>query len=70
MQFAAKEVSGLTSKPEEQDWNSAKRLARFFKDNKRVVIEYMFQKRPEKVVAWSDATLQAASAREGLPREE
>ena len=25
-QFAAKEISGFTSKPEEQDWKSAKRL--------------------------------------------
>ncbi len=28
MQFAAKETSRLTSKPEEQDWKSAKWLAR------------------------------------------
>ncbi len=54
MQFAAKEISRFTSKPEEQDWRSAKRLARYLQDNKRVVIEYEFQKLPEKVVAWSD----------------
>ena len=54
MQFAAKEVSRFTSKPEEQDWSSAKRSARQLKDNKRVVIEYKFQRMPEKVVAWSD----------------
>ncbi len=45
MHFAAKEVSRFTSKPEEQGWSSAK----------RVVIEYEFQKMPEKVVVWSDA---------------
>ena len=42
------------SKPEEQDWRSAKRLARYLKANKRVVVEYKFQKLPEKVVVWSD----------------
>jgi hypothetical protein len=35
IQFAAKEVSRFMSKPEEQDWSSAKRLARYLKDNKR-----------------------------------
>jgi hypothetical protein len=54
MQFAAKEISRFMSKPEEQDWRSAKRLARYLKDNKRMVIEYKFQKLPEKVVVWSD----------------
>ncbi len=54
MQFAAKEASRFTSNPEEQDCSSVKLLARHFKDNKRVVIEYKFQKTPEKVVAWSD----------------
>ena len=54
MQFAAKEISRFMSKPEEQDWRSAKRLARYLKDNKRMVIEYKFQKMPEKVVVWSD----------------
>ena len=54
MQFAAKEISSFKSKPEEQDWRSAKRLARYLKDNKRMVIEYKFQKLPEKVVVWSD----------------
>ena len=34
MQFAAKETSRFMSKPEEQDWRSAKRLARYLKDNK------------------------------------
>ncbi len=45
-QFAAKEVSRFTSKPKEQDWSNAKRLARYLKDNKRVVIEHKFQKMP------------------------
>ncbi len=54
MQFAAKEISRFMSKPEEQDWRSAKILAKYLKDNKRMVIEYKFQKLPEKVVVWSD----------------
>ena len=54
LQFAAKEVSRFTSSPEVQDWSSAKRLARHLKDNKKVVIEYKYQKLPEKVTAWSD----------------
>ncbi len=57
MQFATKEISRFTSKPEEQDWKSAKRLARYLKDNRRMVTEYNFHKLPEKVVAWSDADL-------------
>ncbi len=46
MQFAAKEISRFMSKPEEQDWRSAKGLARYLKDNKRMVIEYKLQKLP------------------------
>ena len=51
MQFAARGISRFMSTPEEQDWRSAKRLARYLKDNKRMVIEYNFQRLPEKVVA-------------------
>ncbi len=40
--FAAKEIRRFTSKPEEQDWKCAKRVARYLKDNKRMVIEYHF----------------------------
>ncbi len=40
MQFAAQEISRFMSKPEEQDWRSAKRLARYLTDNRRVVIMY------------------------------
>ncbi len=36
--FAATGVSRFTSKPKEQDQSSAKRLARYLKDNKRVVM--------------------------------
>ncbi len=54
MQFAAKTISRFMSKPEEQDWRSAKRLDRYLKDNKRAVIEYKIQKLPERVVVWSD----------------
>ncbi len=46
MQFAAKEVSRFMS---EQDWSSAKRLARYHNDNKRVVIEYKYQKLSKKL---------------------
>ena len=42
MQFAAKEISRFMSEPEEQDWRSAKRLARYLKDNRRVVIMYKY----------------------------
>ena len=55
MQFAAKEISRFMSKPEEQDWRSAKRLARYLKDNRRVVIMYKYQKLPWKVIVWSDS---------------
>ncbi len=51
----AKEISRFPSMPEEQDLRRAKRLARYLNDNKRIVIEYNFQRLPEKVVAWSDA---------------
>ncbi len=52
MQFAAKEIRTwrFTWKPGEQECRSAKRLARYLKDSRRVVIEYKFQKLPEKVV--------------------
>ena len=43
-QRAAKEVSRFTSKPEAQDWSSAKRVARYLKDNKRVAIARKYQK--------------------------
>ncbi len=44
MQFATKDIIRLMSEPEEQDWRSGKRLARYLKDNKRIVVEYKFQK--------------------------
>ncbi len=47
MQFAAKEISSFTSKPDVQDWSSAKRLARHREDNRRVAIVY-------KYTVWSD----------------
>ncbi len=40
-------------KPEEQDWRSEERLARYFDDDKKVVIEHKHQKQPEKVIARS-----------------
>ena len=55
MQFAANEISGFMSKPEAQDWSSAKPLARYLKDINGAVIEYKCQKLPERVTAWSDA---------------
>lgn len=54
MQFMAQEVSRIMSKPEEQDCSNAKLIARYSKDNKRVVIKYKFQRMPGTVVAWSD----------------
>ncbi len=53
--FAAKEFSRFMSKPEAEDWSKAKRLGRYLKDNLRVVLEYKFQKMPEKTAAGSDA---------------
>jgi hypothetical protein len=54
MQFVAKEISRCTSEPDEQDWRSAKRLARYLMDNKSVAIECKLQRLPEKVMVWSD----------------
>ncbi len=66
MQFAAKEVSRFTSKPEEQDWSSAKRSARYLKDNNRVATEHKYQKLPEKLVVWSDADLCGLQANDAV----
>jgi hypothetical protein len=54
MQFAAEEISRVMSKPEEQVWRSAKKSARYWKDNKRMVVGYRFWKLPEKVVVSPD----------------
>ncbi len=48
-QYAAKEISRFTSKPKEQDWRAAKRLARYLKDHWRVVLEHKYQELPKKV---------------------
>ena len=40
VQFAAKEVSRLMSKPEGEDWRKVKRLGRYLKDKLRAVMEY------------------------------
>ena len=53
VRFAAKEISRFTSMTEEQDWRSAKRLARYLKDNRRVVVMYKYQKLPWKVICLS-----------------
>ncbi len=53
MQYAAKETSSFTLKPEPEDWRKAKRLGRYLKDNARVVLEYNIQKMPENVIVWS-----------------
>ncbi len=39
IQFAAREISRFTSKPEPEDWRKARRLGRYLKDNMRVVLE-------------------------------
>jgi hypothetical protein len=54
VQFAAPERSRFMSKPKEQDWRAAKRLARYTKAHLRVVLEYRYQNVPGKVVVWSD----------------
>ncbi len=54
MQYAAKKSSRFMSKPEEQDWRTAKQLARYLKDHRRVTLEHKYQQLPNKVVAWSD----------------
>ncbi len=54
IQFAARETSRFTSKPEPEGWKKAKRLGRYLKDNMWVVLEYKLQKMPENVIAWSD----------------
>ncbi len=41
-------------KPEEPEWRAAKRLARYLKDHRRVVLEYKHQESARKVVVWSD----------------
>ncbi len=50
MQHAAEEISRFMSKPGEQDWRAAKRLARYLKDHRRVVLERKHQESPKKVV--------------------
>ena len=50
MHYAAEEISRFMSKPEEQDWRAAKRLARHLKDHRRVLLEYKHQELPKKVV--------------------
>ena len=53
-QLPAKDIARFMPKPEEQDWRAAKRLARYLKDHQRVVLEYKYQKLPNKGVVWSD----------------
>ncbi len=54
MPYTAKEIARFMSKPEKQDWRAAKRLARYLKDHRRVVLECKYQELPKKVVVWSD----------------
>ena len=54
MQFAAKELSRFMSAPEPYDWSSAKRLARYLKDHKRVIVDFAYQELPKEIVVWSD----------------
>ncbi len=42
VQFAAQEIVRFMSKPEEQDWRAAKRLAGYLKDGRRVALEYKY----------------------------
>ncbi len=43
------------SKPEAGDFERARTLGRYLKDNSRIVISYKFQKLPDTMVVWSDA---------------
>ncbi len=54
MRLAAKDISGFTSKPDDQYLRAAKHLARYLKDHRIVVLEYKYQELPKKVVIWSD----------------
>ncbi len=55
MQCTAKEISRSAPKPEEKDSRAAKRLARYLKDHRRVVLERKYQQLPTKVAVWSGA---------------
>ena len=52
---AAKEFSRFTPKPEDQGWTATKRLVTYFKDHRRVVLEYKHQELPKKVVVRPDS---------------
>ena len=54
IQFASKEISRFTSKPESEDWLRAKRLARYLKDSARVVVRFDLQEMPSTITVWSD----------------
>ncbi len=55
VQYAAEEIWRFTSKPEEQGWRAAMRLARYLEDHRSVVLEHKYQELSKKVVIWSDA---------------
>ena len=54
MQFAAKQISRFMSSPEPCDWRSTKRLARYLKDHRRVIVDCKYQETPKEVVVRSD----------------
>ena len=54
MQYAAKEISRFVSKPESKDWRAAKRLARYLKDESRLVIKYPYQELSDTIDVWID----------------
>ncbi len=57
IQFAAKEVSRLMSKPQAGDSKRARRLGGYLQDSFRIAFSYKFQMRPDTVVVWSDRIL-------------
>ncbi len=61
VKFAARKISRFTLKPEDRDWRNAKKMARYLRDNKKVMIEHKFHKLPERVVVRSDTDFLDAS---------
>ena len=55
IQFAIKEICRSMSKPDEEDWNKAKRFGRYIKGEPRLVQTFVFQKMPESIEAYADS---------------
>ncbi len=55
IQFAARDFLKFMSQSEEQGWRAAKSLVRSWNDHGRLVVEYKFQKLPDKSVVRLEA---------------